>query len=136
MDAWLALPQCFCLHFLFLLSIFLAISCGCLYFDQQAKEPLENRALFGLLFSSELETHSTTGFIISGLLSECVVRIGRNPMVAFLLYIVLSTVVFQVSGHSGLSGWSWGRRNVYRWHYSVSLVKKFSSAKQKCFFCF
>lgn len=101
MDAWLPFPQYFCLHFLLLVSIFVAISHGCLYFEQQAKESLENTALFGLLFSSELATHSTTGFIISGLLLECVVRIGRNPLAAFLFCIVLSSAAFQVSGHSG-----------------------------------
>lgn len=72
MDAWLAFPQCFCLHFLFLVSRFLAISHGCLYFEQQAKESLENAALFGLLFSSGLAARSTTGFMISGFLLECV----------------------------------------------------------------
>lgn len=101
MDAWLAFPQCFCLRFLFMVSIFLAISLGSLYFEQQAKESLESAALFGLLFSSELTTHGTTGFIISGLLLECGVRIGRYPLAAFLFCIVLSSAVFQVSGHSG-----------------------------------
>lgn len=91
------------------MPLFLAIPLGFFFVEQQAEESMENKMLFCLLFSSEQAIYGTTGFIISGLLLDGVVTIGRYPLALSPFCILLSCAVCGVSGRSRQPGWSRGR---------------------------